>query len=95
MITHLKGKGTIPEFVYRTRDEQIELLSFVLANDSEHEVRTDVRGGEGHLADAVTLKSFGSPSNTHGTQWTTGSLAVFSAGGRHMTCIKQSKSTDK
>ena len=32
--------GTIPELVYRTRDEQIELLSFVLANDSEHEVRT-------------------------------------------------------
>ena len=43
MITHLKGKGTIPELVYRTRDEQIELLSFVLANDSEHEMYEEVK----------------------------------------------------
>ena len=93
VITHPEGTGDIPGLVDRSRDEQIELLSFMLANDSEHEVRTDVRD-EGHLADAVTSKSFGSPSNTQDTQRMMGSRAVFSVGGRYMTCVKQSKSTD-
>ena len=48
VIAHLEGMGNIPELVYRTRNEQIELLSSVLVNDSEHELRTNIRGGEGH-----------------------------------------------
>jgi len=96
VITHLEGMENTPELVYRTRDEQIELLSSVLANDSEHkaDLGTDVREGEGDLADAVTSKSFGSPSNPPGTQRMTGSQAVFN-GGQHTTPIKQSKSINK
>jgi len=38
----------------------------LLANESEHEANlgADARGGEGNLAGAVTLKSFGVPTNT-------------------------------
>ena len=36
VITHLDGLGDLPNLVYKTRDEQVELLSLVLgANESE------------------------------------------------------------
>jgi DNA excision repair protein ERCC-3 len=91
VITHLDGMENMPELVYKTRDEQIELLSSVLlANEHEADLGTDVRGGEGDLAGTVTSKSFGFP----GAQRTTGSLAALS-GGQHMSYIEQNKSANK
>ena len=53
VITHLDGLDDLPGLVYKSRDEQIELLSSVLlANESEAELGSDVRAGEGDL-DAV------------------------------------------
>jgi len=95
VITHLDGMENMPELVYKTRDEQIELLSSVLlANEHEADLGTDVRGGEGDLAGTVTSKSFGFPTKTPGAQRTTGSLAALS-GGQHMSYIEQNKSANK
>ena len=95
VITHLDGMENMPELVYKTRDEQIELLSSVLlANEHEADLGTDVRGGEGDLAGTVTSKSFGFPIKTPGAQRTTGSLAALS-GGQHMSYIEQNKSANK
>ena len=95
VITHLDGMENMPELVYKTRDEQIELLSSVLlANEHEADLGTDVRGGEGDLAGTVTSKSFGFPAKTPGAQRTTGSLAALS-GGQHMSYIEQNKSANK
>jgi len=95
VITHLDGMESMPELVYKTRDEQIELLSSVLlANEHEADLGTDVRGGEGDLAGTVTSKSFGFPIKTPGAQRTTGSLAALS-GGQHMSYIEQNKSANK
>ena len=95
VITHLDGMENMSELVYKTRDEQIELLSSVLlANEHEADLGTDVRGGEGDLAGTVTSKSFGFPSKTPGAQRTTGSLAALS-GGQHMSYIEQNKSANK
>ena len=95
VITHLDGMENMPELVYKTRDEQIELLSSVLlANEHEADLGTDVRGGDGDLAGTVTSKSFGFPTKTPGAQRTTGSLAALS-GGQHMSYIEQNKSANK
>ena len=95
VITHLDGMENMPELVYKTRDEQIELLSSVLlANEHAADLGTDVRGGEGDLAGTVTSKSFGFPVKTPGAQRTTGSLAALS-GGQHMSYIEQNKSANK
>jgi len=97
VITHLEGMENMPELVYRTRDEQIELLSSVLlASDSEHgaEPGTDARGGECDLAGAVTSMAFGLPTNAPGSQRMSGSLSAFE-GAQHMLHIKQTKSVNK
>lgn len=96
VITHLDGLEDLPDLVYKTRDDQIELLSSVLlANDHEADVGTDVRAGEGDLAGSVTSKHFGFPANKlPGAQRTTGSLAALS-GGQHMSYIEQNKSANK
>lgn len=75
VITHLDGLEELPELVYKTKDEQIELLSSVLlANESEAEAGTDVKAAEGDLAGTVTSKHFGGPMK--GAQRTTGSLTA-------------------
>jgi DNA excision repair protein ERCC-3 len=96
VITHLDGLENLPDLVYKTRDEQIELLSSViLANDHEADLGTDVRAGEGDLAGTVTSKDFGFPSaKVPKAQRTTGSLAALS-GGQHMSYIEQNKSANK
>jgi DNA excision repair protein ERCC-3 len=97
VITHLDGLDSLPDLVYKTRDEQIELISSVLlANESEAELGSDVRAGEGDLAGTVTSKDFGFPGRTGGpaAKRTTGSLSALS-GGQHMSYIEQNKSANK
>lgn len=97
VITHLDGLDSLPDLVYKTRDQQIELLSSVLlANESEAELGSDVRAGEGDLAGTVTSKDFGFPakSGVSGAKRTMGSLSALS-GGQHMSYIEQNKSANK
>ncbi|KAH9479571.1 transcription factor TFIIH complex ERCC-3 subunit [Psilocybe cubensis] len=95
VITHLDGMENLPDLVYRTRDEQIELLQSVLiANDNEAELGSDIRHVDGDLAGTVTSKDFGGPTKFPPTQRTTGSLSALS-GGHHMSYIEQNKSANK
>ena len=95
VITHLDGLDDLPGLVYKSRDEQIELLSSVLlANESEAELGTDVTASEGDLKGTVTSKDFGAPSRAPGVQRTTGSLTALS-GAQHMSYVEQNKSANK
>ncbi|KAI0768130.1 DNA helicase [Trametes elegans] len=95
VITHLDGLENLPGLVYKSRDEQIELLSSVLlANESEADLGTDVRANEGDLAGTVTSKDFGMPSKMPGAQRTTGSLTALS-GAQHMSYVEQNKSANR
>lgn len=94
VITFLEGLDTLPGLVFETRDEQIELLSTVLqANESEADLGTDIRAGEGDLAGTVTSKDFG-PLKFPTVQRTTGSLTALS-GAQHMSYIEQNVSANK
>ncbi|KXN91670.1 putative DNA repair helicase ercc3, partial [Leucoagaricus sp. SymC.cos] len=94
VITHLDGLTDMPDLVYKTRDEQIELLqSVLLANESEAELGSDIRASEGDLAGTVTSKDFG-PTRFPAAQRTTGSLNALS-GAQHMSYIEQNKSANK
>jgi DNA excision repair protein ERCC-3 len=95
VITHLDGLDDLPELVYKTRTEQIELLNGVLlANESEADVGTDVRGAEGDLAGTVTSKDFGGPLGVQKATRTAGSLNALS-GAQHMSYIEGNKSANK
>ncbi|KAJ7284642.1 P-loop containing nucleoside triphosphate hydrolase protein [Mycena rebaudengoi] len=90
VITHLDGLDKMEDLVYRTRDEQIELVQ-----SSEADLGSDVRAGEGDLAGTVTSKDFGRvPRMPPGAQRTTGSLTALS-GGAHMSYVEQNKSANK
>jgi DNA excision repair protein ERCC-3 len=44
VISHLQGLENLPELVYSSKEEQIELLqSVLLANESDAEIGTDVK----------------------------------------------------
>ncbi|KAH8100911.1 DNA helicase [Cristinia sonorae] len=95
VITHLDGLEELPDLVYKTKNEQIELISSVLlANESEADLGSDVRAAEGDLAGTVTSKDFGMPTRFPAVQRTTGSLSALS-GGQHMSYIEQNKSANK
>lgn len=94
VITHLDGLEDLPDLVYRTRDEQIELISLVLlANESEADLGSDIRAAEGDLAGTITSKDFG-PTKFPTAQRTTGSLTALS-GAQHMSYVEQNKSANK
>ncbi|KAF9453470.1 DNA repair helicase rad25 [Macrolepiota fuliginosa MF-IS2] len=94
VITHLDGLNEMPDLVYKTRDDQIELLqSVLLANDNEAELGSDIRASEGDLAGTVTSKDFG-PTRFSAAHRTTGSLNALS-GAQHMSYIEQNKSANK
>ncbi|GJJ08271.1 transcription factor TFIIH complex ERCC-3subunit [Clathrus columnatus] len=97
VITHLDGLDSLPDLVYKTRDEQIELLTSVIStHESDAELGSDVRAGEGDLAGTVTSKDFGFPTKSGGpgAKRTTGSLSALS-GGQHMSYMEQNKSANK
>ncbi|KAF8842067.1 DNA helicase [Paxillus ammoniavirescens] len=94
VITHLDGLEDLEDLVYRTKDEQIELISSVLlANESEADLGTDIRASEGDLAGTITSKDFG-VGKFPGAQRTTGSLTALS-GAQHMSYVEQNKSANK
>lgn len=96
VITHLDGLDTLPDLVYKSQSEQIELMqSVLLANESAAELGTDIRAGEGDLAGTITSKDFGAPpGKVAAAQRTTGSLTALS-GAAHMSYIEQNKSANK
>lgn len=94
VITHLDGLEKLPDLVYKSRDEQIELISSVLlANESEADLGSDIRAAEGDLAGTITSKDFG-PTKFAAAQRTTGSLTALS-GAQHMSYVEQNKSANK
>ncbi|KAL0574393.1 DNA repair helicase RAD25 [Marasmius crinis-equi] len=94
VITKLDGIEKLPELVYRSRDEQIELLQSVLiANENDADLGSDIRAAEGDLAGTVTSKDFG-PMKFPQTQRTTGSLTALS-GAQHMAYMEQNRSANK
>ncbi|KAJ3787845.1 DNA helicase [Lentinula aff. detonsa] len=95
VITSLDGQKDFPGLVYRTREEQIELLQSVLiANEADAEPGSDVRASEGDLAGTITSKDFGQPSRFPAAQRMTSSLTSLS-GAQHMSYIEQNKSMNK
>ena len=95
VITHLDGLEDLPDLVYKSHDEQVELLLHVqLAHESEADLGTDVRAGEGDLAGTITSKDFGMPSKFPAVQRTSGSLTALS-GAQHMSYVEQNKSANK
>ncbi|RXW24264.1 hypothetical protein EST38_g1594 [Candolleomyces aberdarensis] len=96
VITHLDGLEDLPDLAYRTKDEQIELLSSVLlANESDAGLGTDIKASEGDLAGTVTSLDFGGPGRRGpGVHRTTGTLTALS-GAQHMSYVEQNKSVNK
>ncbi|KAI0050445.1 DNA helicase [Auriscalpium vulgare] len=96
VITHLDGLESMPDLVYKSRDEQIELISSVLlANEKDAELGSDIKAVEGDLAGTVTSLDFGGPKGkVPAAQRTTGSLTALS-GAQHMSYIEQNKSANK
>jgi DNA excision repair protein ERCC-3 len=83
----------LPDLVYKTRLEQIDLLETVLiANESAADHGTDIKGSEGDLPGTITSKDFGRSSKA--AHRTTGSLTALS-GAQHMSYIEQNKSANK
>jgi DNA excision repair protein ERCC-3 len=83
VITELDGLKTMPGLVYKTKDEQIELMQEVLtAKDSDADLGADVKAGEDDLQGTITSKHFGVLGT--GATRTSGSLAAM-AGGTHMS----------
>jgi DNA excision repair protein ERCC-3 len=92
VITHLHGMDAYPNLVYRTREEQLELLSAVLlAHASAADLGTDVKGGSGDLRGVSTSKHF---TNFPAPIRTAGSLASLS-GGSTMSYMEQNRSANR
>ncbi|KAF8501393.1 P-loop containing nucleoside triphosphate hydrolase protein [Russula emetica] len=97
VITQLDGMENVKDLVYKTREEQIELVTTVLMQaESAADLGTDIRGGEGDLAGTITSKDFGAPvqSKAPDAHRTMGSLTALS-GAQHMSYVEQNKSANK
>ncbi|KAI0279283.1 DNA helicase [Russula aff. rugulosa BPL654] len=97
VITQLDGMDNMKDLVYKTREEQIELVTTVLMQaESAADLGTDIRGGEGDLAGTITSKDFGAPvqSKAPEAHRTMGSLTALS-GAQHMSYVEQNKSANK
>jgi len=97
VITQLDGMDNMKDLVYRTREEQIELVTTVLMqSESAADLGTDIRAGEGDLAGTITSKDFGAPvpNKAPGAHRTMGSLTALS-GAQHMSYVEQNKSANK
>ncbi|KAH7106284.1 DNA repair helicase rad25 [Auriculariales sp. MPI-PUGE-AT-0066] len=101
VITQLDGLETMPDRVFPTKAEQIELLQTVLQqNESAAELGSDVKGSADDLKGTVTSKDFGAPgqNGTDGghkaAKRNMGSLNALS-GGQHMSYVEQNRSANK
>jgi DNA excision repair protein ERCC-3 len=97
VITQLDGMDNVKDLVYKTREEQIELVTTVLMqSESAADLGSDIRAGEGDLAGTITSKDFGAPgrSKVPNVHRTMGSLTALS-GAQHMSYVEQNKSANK
>jgi DNA excision repair protein ERCC-3 len=75
VITRLEGLQDMEGLVYRRRDEQTELVQSVLrANESDADLGSDMRAGEGDLAETVPSNDFGHVLHT--AREDTGSVVI-------------------
>ncbi|CAD6943541.1 unnamed protein product [Tilletia controversa] len=94
VITHLAGMEELPELVYRTQPEQVELLQAVLiANESAADVGTDIIGREwaDDLNAGAAARNRGGASRA---QRTTGSLNALS-GANPMSYVERNRSMNR
>jgi len=92
IITHLQGLAELPNLVFKSKAEQIELLSSVLmANETAADIGGDVRGEDGDLHGTITTKDIAIPAPARRTA---GSLASIS-GGDIMSYEEQNRSANK
>ncbi|KAK0541409.1 DNA repair helicase RAD25 [Tilletia horrida] len=105
VITHLAGMEDLPELVYRTQPEQVELLQSVLiANESAADLGTDIVGREwaDDLTAGAAARNNGSGGARFGgasggaarAQRTTGSLNALS-GANPMSYVERNRSMNK
>ncbi|KAG0146359.1 hypothetical protein CROQUDRAFT_702780 [Cronartium quercuum f. sp. fusiforme G11] len=92
VISHLQGLEQLPELVYATKEEQIELLqSVLLANESDADIGADVR----MLGDEMGGKGSSKAVTKHpGVRRVVGNLGALS-GGQSMSYIERNKSANK
>ena len=96
VITHLVGMEEMPGLVYKSQAEQIELLQSVLiANESDADLGSDLRGGEwgGESGSGASQRS-SLATGAAKAQRTTGSLNALS-GAQHMSYIERNRSMNK
>jgi DNA excision repair protein ERCC-3 len=92
VITHLHGLDACPHLVYKSRAEQLELLSAVLlAQASAADLGADIKGSPGDLAGVSTSKHF---TNFPAPIRTAGSLASLS-GGSTMSYMETNRSANR
>jgi DNA excision repair protein ERCC-3 len=92
VISHLQGLENLPDLVYSSKEEQIELLqSVLLANESDAEIGTDVK----HFGDDLRgpnmgqNKKFGDAGNAGANvRRIVGNLSALS-GGQSMSYIER------
>lgn len=78
VVTHLEGLNEDPDLVFKTREEQIELLSSVLlAHDSDGDIGVGYKGAEGDLAGTLTPEDFKIPMTS------ASGVAQLTSGGPH------------
>ncbi|KAA1117038.1 transcription factor TFIIH complex ERCC-3 subunit [Puccinia graminis f. sp. tritici] len=96
VISHLQGLENLPELVYSSKEEQIELLqSVLLANESDAEIGTDVKNFGDDLRgpnDRQGNKRIGMAGA--GVKRIVGNLSALS-GGQSMSYIERNKSANK
>lgn len=92
-----------PDLVYGSKDEQISLLqSVLLANETDAELGSDIKGSAGDLPGTVTSKDFGRaggggakrPDGASAAKRVTGSLTALS-GAQSMSYIERNRSENK
>ncbi|KAA1101571.1 transcription factor TFIIH complex ERCC-3 subunit [Puccinia graminis f. sp. tritici] len=96
VISHLQGLENLPDLVYSSKEEQIELLqSVLLANESDAEIGTDVKNFGDDLRgpnDRQGNKRIGMAGA--GVKRIVGNLSALS-GGQSMSYIERNKSANK
>jgi DNA excision repair protein ERCC-3 len=92
IITHLQGLAELPNLVFKSKAEQLELLSAVLvANETATDIASDVRADDGDLQGTITTKDLLALTPARRTS---GSMTSIS-GGNIMSYIEPNRSANK
>ncbi|KAH9464552.1 hypothetical protein MJO28_001751 [Puccinia striiformis f. sp. tritici] len=94
VISHLQGLENLPDLVYASKEEQIELLqSVLLANESDAEIGTDVKNFGDDIRGPNDRQANKKGANS-GVRRIVGNLSALS-GGQSMSYIERNKSANK